>query len=158
VTTCQQKLYHNMYYRWVYHSKFIHSSSYFYRNFSYMVQNVCLRQFPIKCTLMLSILFKVLSSWHPNNNVFHIIFLCNLLYMQFIYAFFFLIKSISLYRKPKCLIYFMQILYVITLLFMDNILNLKYWPYTRSYLSTTIGSTLCCTCWLSSTCIPNIEF
>jgi len=89
------------------------------------VQNVCLRQFPIKCTLMLSILFKVLSSWHPNNNVFHIIFLCNLLYMQFIYAFFFLIKSISLYRKPKCLIYFMQILYVITLLFMDNILKLK---------------------------------
>ena len=39
--------------------------------------------------------------------------------------FFFLIKSISLYRKPKCLIYFMQILYVITLLFMDNILKLK---------------------------------
>jgi len=44
--------------------------------------------------------------------------------MQFIYAFF-LIKSISLYHKPKCLIYFMKILYVITLLFMDNILKLK---------------------------------
>ena len=37
----------------------------------------------------------------------------------------FLIKSISLYRKPKYLIYFMQIFYVITLLFMDNILKLK---------------------------------